>query len=229
MERPRGLGPVRPAEEGLTQLRVSPSYVHACVWLARLLRHRGLSCLCCGFIRLALVSKPGWYGWWTDPAAKLATALQVSPVAGSGSPSITVVQPRGLTWGTYASPRSERSRREPIGLTSYREVAHLPIWPRACTMRPAMRWTLPSWDRKALGLILAVLVLSIGFCVFDGDEHEAEHAGLDLCLGMLVTSLTVTLVSRLLLTGLASAGHLAAVIEFSARVPAPPPKTALSS
>ena len=79
-----------------------------------------------------------------------------------------------------------------------------------------------------LGLILAVLVLAIGFCVFDGDEHEYGHAGLDLCLGMLATSLAVTLVSRLPLTGMASADRLAALFEFSARVPAPPPKTTLS-
>ena len=78
-----------------------------------------------------------------------------------------------------------------------------------------------------LGLILAVLVLAIGFCVFDGDEHEDGHAGLDLCLSMLATSLAVTLVSRLPLTGMASADRLAALFEFSARVPAPPPKTAL--
>jgi len=91
-----------------------------------------------------------------------------------------------------------------------------------------MRSMLRSRDRKVLGLVLAVLVLAIGFCVFDGDEHEDGVAGLDLCLGMLVTSLTVTLVFRLPLTGLASADRLAAVVEFSARVPAPPPKTALS-
>jgi hypothetical protein len=91
-----------------------------------------------------------------------------------------------------------------------------------------MRWTLRSQDRKVLGVILAVLVLAIGFCVFDGDEHEDGHAGLDLCLGMLVTSLTFTLVSRLPLTGVASADRLAAVLDFSTRVPAPPPKAALS-
>lgn len=73
-----------------------------------------------------------------------------------------------------------------------------------------------------------MLVLAIGFCVFDGDEHEGGHAGLDLCLGMLVTSLTVTLVSRLPLTGLASADRFAALPAFAARVPAPPPRTALS-
>ena len=79
-----------------------------------------------------------------------------------------------------------------------------------------------------LGLILAVLVFVIGFCIFDGDEHQDGHAGLDLCLSMLATSLAVTLVSRLPLTGIAGADRFAALLEFSARVPAPPPKTALS-
>jgi hypothetical protein len=91
-----------------------------------------------------------------------------------------------------------------------------------------VRSTLRSRDRKVLGVILAVLVLAIGFCVFDGDEHEDGPAGLDLCLGMLVTSLTATLVCRLPLTGSASADRLAAVLDVSARVPAPPPRTALS-
>jgi hypothetical protein len=79
-----------------------------------------------------------------------------------------------------------------------------------------------------LGLILAVLVLAIGFCVFDGDGHEDGHAGLDLCLSMLATSWVVTLVSRPPLTGVASADRLTALFEFSAHVPAPPPKTAFS-
>jgi hypothetical protein len=79
-----------------------------------------------------------------------------------------------------------------------------------------------------LGLVLAVLVVAIGFCVFDGDEHGAGHPGLDLCLSMLATSVAVTLASRLPLTGLASADRLVALPAFSARVPAPPPKTALA-
>jgi hypothetical protein len=91
-----------------------------------------------------------------------------------------------------------------------------------------MKSMLRSRHRKALGLVLAVLVLAVGFCVFDGDEHDDGAAGMDLCLGMLVTSLTVTLISRLPLTGLASADRLAAILEFLALVPAPPPKTALS-
>lgn len=83
---------------------------------------------------------------------------------------------------------------------------------------------LRSRVRKVLGLILAVLVLGVGFCLFDG--AEGGHVGLDLCLGMLVTSLTV-LVYQLPLTGLASADRFAAVLACSARILAPPPKTAL--
>jgi hypothetical protein len=75
-----------------------------------------------------------------------------------------------------------------------------------------------------LGLILAMLVLAVGFCVFDCDEHRDGHAGFDLCLGMLATVLTVTLVSRLPLAGLAAAEHQAPALEFALCVPAPPPK-----
>jgi hypothetical protein len=91
-----------------------------------------------------------------------------------------------------------------------------------------MSWTLQSRDRKVLGLILAVMVLAVGFCLCNGAEHEDGHASFDLCLGMLATVLTVTLVSRLPLAGLAAADHLAHVLQFSLRVPAPPPKTGLS-
>jgi hypothetical protein len=87
---------------------------------------------------------------------------------------------------------------------------------------------LRSRELKVLGLILAALVLAVGFCLFDGDSDGYEHPGFDLCLGMLVTSLAVTLVSRLPLAGSASAERLASVLEFSLRVPSPPPKTVLA-
>jgi hypothetical protein len=82
-------------------------------------------------------------------------------------------------------------------------------------------------DRKLLGLILVVLVLAVGFCIFDGDDDDVDgHAGLDLCLGMLVTALTVVLVARLPLSGSTAAFLLAPVLDVTAHVPAPPPKTA---
>ena len=85
------------------------------------------------------------------------------------------------------------------------------------------------WNRKALGLVLAMLVLAVGFCIFDGDgHHENDRAGFDLCLGMLGTTMTISLVSRLPLSGLASADRFVDVLEFTPLVPAPPPKSALS-
>jgi hypothetical protein len=81
-------------------------------------------------------------------------------------------------------------------------------------------------DRKLLGLILVVLVLAVGFCIFDGDDDADGHAGLDLCLGMLVTALTVVLIARLPLSGSTAAFVPAPVLDVSPHVPAPPPKTA---
>lgn len=78
---------------------------------------------------------------------------------------------------------------------------------------------------KLLGLALAMLLVSVGFCLFDSD-HEDGHPGLDLCLGMLSASMAVTLLSGLPLTGLASPARLADLLEFSPLVPAPPPKRA---
>jgi hypothetical protein len=89
-----------------------------------------------------------------------------------------------------------------------------------------MEWMLRSRDRKLLGLILVVLVLAVGFCIFDGDDDGDGHAGLDLCLGMLVTSLTVVFVTRLPLAGSTAAFLLAPVLDVSSHVPAPPPRPA---
>lgn len=94
--------------------------------------------------------------------------------------------------------------------------------------RPGMGRTLRCHDRKVLGLVLAVLVLAVGFCVFDGDGHEQGHAGLDFCLGMLAVPLTLGLVSRLPLTGRAIADVPVAAVELARLVPAPPPKAFFS-
>lgn len=84
-------------------------------------------------------------------------------------------------------------------------------------------------DRKALALILAALVLAVGFCVFDGDgHHENDHAGFDFCLGMLAVAVTITLLSRLPLAGSADVDRFALALELSLRVPAPPPKSNFS-
>ena len=92
-----------------------------------------------------------------------------------------------------------------------------------------MRCEHDSCRRRVLSLILAVMVVAVGFCLFDGDEHgSGHHPGFDLCLGMLATLITVTLVSRFRLLGLAATQYVAFASEFSMRVPAPPPKSVLS-
>jgi hypothetical protein len=84
-------------------------------------------------------------------------------------------------------------------------------------------------NRKALALVLTAFVLAVGFCVFDGDgHHENDHAGFDLCLGMLAVVVTITLVSGLPLAGSADVDRLATVLELSLGVPAPPPKSNFS-
>jgi hypothetical protein len=75
-------------------------------------------------------------------------------------------------------------------------------------------------------IALALLIVAGGFCFLDGDGGMHEHAIPDLCLGMLVTSLTMVVVAGLPLTGLTAVYRLAPVFAFSPRVPAPPPKSA---
>lgn len=92
-----------------------------------------------------------------------------------------------------------------------------------------MESTIRGGDRKALALMLAALVVAVGFCVFDGPgHHENDHAGFDLCLGMLTVAVTITLASRLPLAGSADVDRLARARELSLRVPAPPPKSNFS-
>jgi hypothetical protein len=47
---------------------------------------------------------------------------------------------------------------------------------------------------RALVLALAALVVAVGFCLFDGDEGEmVGHASFDLCHGLAIVSVGVTL------------------------------------
>jgi hypothetical protein len=82
------------------------------------------------------------------------------------------------------------------------------------------------WAKQAAILAMAVLVLIVGFCMFDRHDHDGmdDHAALDLCLGMMAVSLPMVLTGGLPLAGLTSAYRPAPVSEFSPHVPAPPPK-----
>lgn len=80
--------------------------------------------------------------------------------------------------------------------------------------------------QAAIVVALAVLVLAIGCCAFDRDDHDGidGHASLDLCFGMLTVSLPIVLTNGLPLIGLTTAYQLGPVRSFSPHVPAPPPK-----
>ena len=73
---------------------------------------------------------------------------------------------------------------------------------------------------------MAILVVAIGCCVFDRNDHEGmdDHASLDLCLGMLPVSPPIVLTGGLALAGLTAARRFALAPNFAPQVPAPPPK-----
>ena len=79
---------------------------------------------------------------------------------------------------------------------------------------------------RAAVLAMTLLVLAVGFCLFDGDGHDAsgEHASVDLCLGLVTISLPAALAAPLPLAGRSAAYQPALVRTFSPHVPAPPPK-----
>ena len=89
-------------------------------------------------------------------------------------------------------------------------------------------------DRVRASGWLVILVLtiamtaSVGLCLFDRDHDGSDDHGVsvDLCLGMLVTSLLVVLPSGLVSSGWAVIYRLEPVPVVGLRVPSPPPKPA---
>ncbi len=73
-----------------------------------------------------------------------------------------------------------------------------------------------------------LLVAAVGLCVFDGDHEGGGHhpMPLDLCLLLLVASISLPLLARLPDAGRASMGAPVALIAVTLSVPAPPPKSA---
>jgi peptidoglycan/LPS O-acetylase OafA/YrhL len=80
---------------------------------------------------------------------------------------------------------------------------------------------------QALVLVLALLTLAVGFCLFDGDE-TATGASFDLCatLAMAMASLTLSLLALGRL-GPVSTDPPQAVHDVSLRRLDPPPKSPL--
>ncbi len=71
-------------------------------------------------------------------------------------------------------------------------------------------------------LVMAALVLAVGFCLFDGHSHDS--AALDLCLGMLVAVVVVLLGCRLLQSAMLPAFAPVLLASAARRVLDPPPR-----
>jgi hypothetical protein len=86
----------------------------------------------------------------------------------------------------------------------------------------------PDGWRSGAILAAVLLTLAISLCLFHADDHRASsHAmSADLCVGLFIASLTVTLLAGLPLTGWAPGLRTVRVPAISLRIPAPPPKRA---
>ena len=82
-----------------------------------------------------------------------------------------------------------------------------------------------SWAARVIVISMAMLVMAVGFCLFDKNDHDGtdDHASVDLCLGMLTASLLVVLSGTLAWTGIVGT-DVVALRSLSPHVPAPPPK-----
>lgn len=51
------------------------------------------------------------------------------------------------------------------------------------------------WPSQVAVIVLAAVILAIGFCLLDGHQHEMSHHGMspDLCLGFIVLAFAMTL------------------------------------
>ena len=86
---------------------------------------------------------------------------------------------------------------------------------------------LARWWSPSVLAVAVFITLGAGFCVFDADHAgNPDHAvSLDLCLGMLVASVTVIPLARLPLTGWAAPYHPVADLSPAITTPVPPPKS----
>lgn len=83
-------------------------------------------------------------------------------------------------------------------------------------------WLTEAGTGFASLLVMATLILAVGFCLFDG--HCDDSAALDLCLSMLVPIVAVLLTCRLLPLGTLPAFAPVSLQSAARRVLDPPPR-----
>ncbi len=82
-----------------------------------------------------------------------------------------------------------------------------------------------SWWGRSVVLAMVLVTAAVGFCVFDGDDHDGQGPALDLCVAVLNVSF-----ASALLAGPLSEGQAADTPTVFARsawitVLAPPPRS----
>ena len=70
----------------------------------------------------------------------------------------------------------------------------------------------------------ALLVLATGLCLFDGGGRHDDGTSQDLCMGMIVATLMVSLLAGPLVNGWVRPDPLRLMYAVSPHLPDPPPK-----
>ena len=82
-----------------------------------------------------------------------------------------------------------------------------------------------SWWVSSAIVGAALLVLATGLCLFDGHGgHHDDETAQDLCFGMIVASLGVSLLAGPLINGWVRSDSPQLVYAVSPHLPDPPPK-----
>lgn len=82
-----------------------------------------------------------------------------------------------------------------------------------------------SWRGRSLVLVMVLVTAALGFCVFDGDDHDGQGPALDLCVAVLNVSFASALLAGLLLEGRAADTPTVRVRSAWTTVLAPPPRS----
>jgi hypothetical protein len=82
-----------------------------------------------------------------------------------------------------------------------------------------------SWRGRSLVLVMLLVTAALGFCVFDGHDHDGQGPALDLCVVVLNVSFASALICGLLLEGWAADRPTVPVRSAWTTVLAPPPRS----
>lgn len=82
-----------------------------------------------------------------------------------------------------------------------------------------------SWRGRSLVLVMVLVTAALGFCLFDGHDHDGRGPALDLCVVVLNMSFASALICGPLLEGWAADRPTVPVRSAWATVVAPPPRS----